>query len=336
MADINIGGKLHSVATGNVVADASEVLDSTEGKKQSVVNSELRQQLAGKASTSAIPTKTSQLQNDSNFLTQHQQLKTINNESIVGSGNIQIEGGSDVPEDIALLEDYGGESVLPDFNPRQNCLRVDSRQALTQQQQVYAKRNVLNKDNNNEISIRYIEPHIVNNENVLAQEDFGDAESVYDTLFIISHDFYVQGTAQNPVKVPNNCKLLFMGGNLIGGYLDLNGAEIYPSYNSLVENSLNTPPLIIGSPASGTIYINKTGNSSTRNKITFWDGSQWVYANGVPVTLSFVREGMPTIDQYPDLPMGYMYYDTQDQKVCVLTGVSGGQYQWRAIATEAI
>lgn len=41
-----------------------------------------------------IPTKTSELTNDSGFLTEHQPLKTINNESIVGEGNIEIEVGS--------------------------------------------------------------------------------------------------------------------------------------------------------------------------------------------------------------------------------------------------
>lgn len=41
-----------------------------------------------------IPNKTSELTNDSGFLTEHQPLKTINNESIVGEGNIEIEGGS--------------------------------------------------------------------------------------------------------------------------------------------------------------------------------------------------------------------------------------------------
>ena len=40
-----------------------------------------------------IPTKTSELTNDSGFLTEHQ-LKTINGESIVGEGNIEIGGGS--------------------------------------------------------------------------------------------------------------------------------------------------------------------------------------------------------------------------------------------------
>lgn len=39
--DINIAGRLHSMATGNVVAGADEILDDTIGKKQSEINQEL-------------------------------------------------------------------------------------------------------------------------------------------------------------------------------------------------------------------------------------------------------------------------------------------------------
>ena len=46
-----------------------------------------------KTITIEVPTKTSQLTNDSGYLTEHQELKTINNQSIVGSGNIEISGG---------------------------------------------------------------------------------------------------------------------------------------------------------------------------------------------------------------------------------------------------
>ena len=38
--NINIAGRLHSTATGNVVAGANEIYDDTKGKKQSVVNQE--------------------------------------------------------------------------------------------------------------------------------------------------------------------------------------------------------------------------------------------------------------------------------------------------------
>ena len=44
MANINVGGRLHSAASGNVLAGADEILDDVNyspGKKQSVVNAEL-------------------------------------------------------------------------------------------------------------------------------------------------------------------------------------------------------------------------------------------------------------------------------------------------------
>lgn len=49
--------------------------------------------LSSYAQTSDIPTKTSQLDNDSNFINQHQSIKTINNQSLVGTGNITISQG---------------------------------------------------------------------------------------------------------------------------------------------------------------------------------------------------------------------------------------------------
>ena len=37
---INIGGRLHSTATGNVVTGANEILDDNKNKKQNVINAE--------------------------------------------------------------------------------------------------------------------------------------------------------------------------------------------------------------------------------------------------------------------------------------------------------
>ena len=51
MANINIGGRLHSTATGNTVAGANEILDDSKGKKQSVINQETDEALAGKQAT---------------------------------------------------------------------------------------------------------------------------------------------------------------------------------------------------------------------------------------------------------------------------------------------
>ena len=50
--------------------------------------------LTGFAKASDVPTKTSQLTNDSGYLTEHQSIKTINGESIVGTGNLTIQAGS--------------------------------------------------------------------------------------------------------------------------------------------------------------------------------------------------------------------------------------------------
>ena len=43
--------------------------------------------------TITIPTKVSELNNDLNFLTEHQKLKTINGESLIGTGNIELSSG---------------------------------------------------------------------------------------------------------------------------------------------------------------------------------------------------------------------------------------------------
>ena len=52
-----------------------------------------------------VPTKTSELTNDSNFLSESN-LKTINGESIVGEGNLEIQGGgTQVQSDWAETDD---------------------------------------------------------------------------------------------------------------------------------------------------------------------------------------------------------------------------------------
>ena len=43
--DIQVGGTLHSIATGNVIAHADEIMDEDYGKKQSIINQELSNRL---------------------------------------------------------------------------------------------------------------------------------------------------------------------------------------------------------------------------------------------------------------------------------------------------
>lgn len=64
--------------------------------KASVTDNQIITQndLTGYAKASDVPTKTSQLTNDSGYLTEHQNIKTINGESIVGTGNLTIQAGS--------------------------------------------------------------------------------------------------------------------------------------------------------------------------------------------------------------------------------------------------
>lgn len=69
------------------------------------------------AQTSDIPTKTSQLTNDSNFITQHQSIKTINNQSLVGTGNITISPGE--YNNINTIS-VNGTNQAPDSNKNVN------------------------------------------------------------------------------------------------------------------------------------------------------------------------------------------------------------------------
>ena len=80
------GGTADSVQWGNVLNKPSWVNSAT---KPTYTASEV----GALPADTTIPSKTSQLTNDSNFLTSGD-FKTINGKSIVGSGNIQIEGGS--------------------------------------------------------------------------------------------------------------------------------------------------------------------------------------------------------------------------------------------------
>lgn len=73
--------------------------------------------LSSYAQTSDIPTKTSQLDNDSNFINQHQSIKTINNQSLVGTGNISISPGE--YNKINTIS-VNGTNQVPDSNKNVN------------------------------------------------------------------------------------------------------------------------------------------------------------------------------------------------------------------------
>ena len=99
------GGTVGDVSWGNIKGDIKNQID-LQNELTIKVN---RAELARVATTGSyndltdkpvIPTKTSELTNDSGFLTEYQPLKTINGESIVGTGNITIEGFSGNYDDL--------------------------------------------------------------------------------------------------------------------------------------------------------------------------------------------------------------------------------------------
>lgn len=89
----------------------------------------LQNDLAGKADISDIPTATSDLTNDSGFLTAHQDIsgkqdklvsgnniKTINGMSLLGSGNLSISGASGGEANVIETVKVNGVALTPDSN----------------------------------------------------------------------------------------------------------------------------------------------------------------------------------------------------------------------------
>ena len=63
-----------------------------------------------------IPTKTSELINDSGFLTEHQPIKTINGESLVGSGNLVINSFSGSYNDLTDKPTFSTVATTGSYN----------------------------------------------------------------------------------------------------------------------------------------------------------------------------------------------------------------------------
>jgi hypothetical protein len=85
MAEIKIGGRLHSEATGNVVAGANEILDDNLNKKQDVINDEVNQHL--NAPGSGLEDRVSTLEDELSF---HGEIEVENTPAgvVTGSGKV--------------------------------------------------------------------------------------------------------------------------------------------------------------------------------------------------------------------------------------------------------
>ena len=73
---------------------------------KSEVNASLETK-ANKSEIPTVPTNVSAFTNDAGYLTEHQPLKTINGQTIVGSGNIEIQGGVGEETDPIWMADKG-------------------------------------------------------------------------------------------------------------------------------------------------------------------------------------------------------------------------------------
>lgn len=103
------------LAEGDSYEEAFSKLEKAILDNEETIASSLNDLNTRKIEIDDVPTKTSQLTNDSGFLTSHQQLKTINNESLIGSGNITIQGGGGDTNIIETIK-VNGTALTPDSN----------------------------------------------------------------------------------------------------------------------------------------------------------------------------------------------------------------------------
>lgn len=97
------------VGNGNIEISSGEETDPiwTAEKVNYYTKTEVNTSLETKANKSEIPTvptKVSAFTNDAGYLTEHQTLKTINGETIVGSGDIVISGGGEETDPVWTAE----------------------------------------------------------------------------------------------------------------------------------------------------------------------------------------------------------------------------------------
>lgn len=102
--DIKVGGTLHSIATGNIIVHADEVMDDDLGKKQSDINQELRTDIEA----IKVPTNISELTNDVGYITEHQSLENyVTSEQLEASiASIPEYDDTDLKNRIETLENF--------------------------------------------------------------------------------------------------------------------------------------------------------------------------------------------------------------------------------------
>lgn len=203
----------------------------------------------------SIPSKTSDLTNDSGFLTSHQHLKTINNESIIGTGNIEISVG----------ENYGTFSELQTIinNAQNNDTIILEKDYQCQNGedpiQVY---NYININGNG---------HIIDGNNMSNIGMYGG--NLYNVKFINCHSDYNGGAVYSfgTMKI-DNC--LFMnntsGGS--GGALDFESDDSVVTNCVFINNKSQSNGGVLYSECEGYKFINCifSNNSSDYDGGALW------------------------------------------------------------------
>ena len=118
------------VGNGNIEISSGEETDPvwTAEKGNYYTKSQVDTSLESKADKTEIPTvptKVSAFTNDAGYLTEHQTLKTINGESIIGSGDIVITGGGEETDPVWTAEKVNystTEEMNIELNKKQNKL----------------------------------------------------------------------------------------------------------------------------------------------------------------------------------------------------------------------
>ena len=81
-------------------------------------------------------------------------------------------------------------------------------------------------------------------------QTFAEQVTEGNTIYVIRWNFDLNGGS---ITIPQNCVLKFDGGSVNNGTIDINGAAIFPDYNTLENDSLT----ISGIPAPGTFWYHE-------------------------------------------------------------------------------
>lgn len=108
MADINIGGRLHSSATGNIVTGANEVYDDKKQKRQSEINSDVDSELH--ATGTGVQDRLSTLEDEVSF---SGEIQVENNPDNVVAGSGKVLTANAV---VGYVRDNGGIFDISEYN----------------------------------------------------------------------------------------------------------------------------------------------------------------------------------------------------------------------------